>query len=70
MVYAHIIHIPCHCLDRGYGAELIQNRKIDKVTGMKDQVDVLKYFKYRRRQGRRNDRNMGIGNNAYFQENS
>jgi hypothetical protein len=59
-VYVHIIHISSHCLDWGYGPELIKDGKIYKITGMKDQVDVLKYLENRRRQGSHNGRNMGI----------
>jgi hypothetical protein len=60
VVYAYIIHIACHCLDWGYGPELIQNGKLYNIPGMKDQVDVLEYLENRRRQGRHNGWNMGI----------
>jgi hypothetical protein len=69
-VYAHIVHISCYCLDRSYGPEFFQDGRIDDITGMKDQVDVLKDLKNYRGQGRHNGRDMGIGDDAYFQENS
>ena len=55
------IHVAGNGLHRCNGPELIEHRKFDDISGMKDKVNTLKYFKHCPRKGWDNERDMGIG---------
>src|SRR3990172_8041833 len=58
------VHVAGDRLDRRNGPELIKHRHLEDIARMEDEIDALKEFKDRSRQGPRDGGNMGIGDHA------
>jgi hypothetical protein len=65
-----IVHVTGNGFDGRNGPELIEHRKLDDITSMEDKINSLEDLEHRTGKRRHNGRDMGIGKNAYFHENS
>jgi hypothetical protein len=60
------VHVARHRLNRGNGPQLIEDGKLHDVSRMEDQFHIFENIEHRRRQGRRDCRDVGVRDYADF----